>query len=253
MRFENSVRFSRGLTEEELEAFRNRFRKLLAKGKEEGEVTQSAIEEAIPYSVIEDEALNDIFKIFEDQGIRVHRSYESMVEALKGQLTRQRYKWVTQSGLTERAYWIGAFEALSLTDTAQDQLNSISPKILQTLFHRSADDSFPRTNLGNLFVELESYIRCWENEFSKAKQATKKIHNELESLSHQFLECLKEAMELNAQIGKLAQKDAINQGVNVESWPGRERQVFEALTALKGSLLYLALLQTSHDMQSRFD
>jgi hypothetical protein len=253
MIFDNLALFSKGLSPEDSENYRTRLRELFAKGTRERTLTQSEIEKAIPYSVIESEMLNEIVKTFEDEGIKVLRSNESIAELLSNHLTLERYKWIKHSALTERAYWIGALEALSLTDTDESQRNRVNKKILKTLFYRQADNSFPKTNLGISFFELEQYIGSQKDMSFHIQKITEQIHTQLVALNDQFIECLNRAKKLNHEMNRREWSDISTlENDRKSSQLLRERQ-HQILESLKECLQYLALLQTRHDMESRFD
>lgn len=253
MRPDNFIHLSRGLSKEEFETFRNQIRELLIKGQAEGEITQSEIENAIPCSVLEDEALNEIFKAFEEEGIRVIRENEGLVESLQNQLMTEGYKWIMRSALTERAYWIGAHEALSMTDRSDAQSQSVFHRVARTLFNRAGDDSFPSTTLGALFLELDEFIQRRSRELSSLEQLIKRIHREIDLLNKEFSACQVQARELIGDLHKLIQCNDLMLDTDTGSRSNFERDSFEVLQAIRMRLQYLALLQTSHDIQGRFD
>lgn len=253
MTINNLVRLSQGLSPEELENYRIQLLELVAKGKRAGGLTQSEIERAIPYSVVEGEALGELFRAFEDQGIKVILNSESMLDSLETQLAREQYKWIKRSGLTERAFWIGALEALSLFHIAESQLNSISMKLVDTLWRRSGDDSFPSTNLGRLFLDLEQHVVNRETASMTFTQTTGKISDELETLRQQFSACLEDARRFNHDVAIIMRSNISNQNSGIEPSEMQKEEVSRILGKLKERLLYLSLLQTHHDLQRRFD
>jgi hypothetical protein len=253
MIFDNLALFSKGLSPEDLENFRTRLRELLAKGTRERTLTQTEIEKAIPYSVIESEMLNEILKALEDEGIKVLRSNDSIAELLSNHLALERYKWIEGSALTARAYWIGATETLRLTDTDEGQKNQVENKILDTLFSRHADNSFPKTNLGILFFELKKCVEGQKDMSSHIKEITEQLQDQLIAINNQFDEYLNRAKTLNHEMNRRDWSDITTlEGDRKSSQLLWERQ-HRILESLKECLEYLALLQTRHDMESRFD
>ena len=253
MTFDNLIHPSMGLSAEEIENFRTQIRELLIKGKAEGKITQEEIEEAIPYSAIDYEALGEIFKVFEDQGVTVVTRDKMLIESLQNKLMAEGFSWMRRSALTERAYWQGAYQALSMIDGSDALLRSIFFKASKTLFNRAGDDSFPGTTLGALFLELDEFIQRRSRALQSLEQLIERIHREIDLLNKEFSVCQVQVRELIGDLHELTQCNDLVLDADTRSRSNFERDSFEVLQAIRKRFQYLALLQTSHDIQSRFD
>ena len=179
-------------------------------------------------------------------------------------------KWIASSALTERAYLIGM---IKLSDTltklgvlpADNQLiDKIDRRILfETMFYRSADDSFEPTPLGQLYDQLKRSNR--EKDRLKVLECTNEINVVCEYLQSEFKESVSFIQEQTKMLQAIHQRwdlagrtEELSSPVDQQALESTDRGfpdegvAAKILHLIEERLRFIALLQTSHKLNDRF-
>jgi hypothetical protein len=220
---------------------------LIARGREEGELTYDEIIEALPEAIIDIDAIEKVIESLVAAGIEVIRPDDPLQERLAKTLEDEGLSWIVKSSLTERAYWIGAQRAAKLLGASKKTGAGFIKPILKTSHHRSADDTFPFTRLGRILADLVKAIQCEH----KSPEA---MHGHVDSLNV-TLEDLASAWQRELRDSKGLIQDFLRliEVVREARTPDSKRELLTSVNTLNQPLRRLSLLETSHDIQDRFD
>ena len=143
------------------------------------------------------------------------------------------YSWINSSSLILRAYFLGLY--FGLKDIAAERdLNSLVLSIFkETMFQRSADDTFPSTRIGRAFFSVKEDLGETAGHFSKDKMAT--LREAVENIEHAILAAFGELASLMADV------------------PIRTSEMSGFLYALERPLRTIALFETDHLLSKRLD
>ena len=180
-------------------------------------------------------------------------------------------KWIASSALMERAYLFGMIKLsytlieLGVMPADNELIDKISRRILfKTRFSRSADDSFKSTPLGQLHDQLERSNR--EKDRLKVLESTNEINAVCKHLQSEFEESVSFIQEqtkmLQAIYGRWDQAsrpEELSSPADQLAMESTDRGFSDERAAAKNAhlmieerLRYIALLQTSHELNDRF-
>lgn len=179
-------------------------------------------------------------------------------------------KWIASSALMERAYLFGMIKLshtlieLGVMPADNELIDKISRRILfKTRFSRSADDSFKSTPLGQLHDQLERSNR--EKDRLKVLESTNEINAVCKYLQSEFEESVSFIQEqtkmLQAIYGRWDQTSRPEElsspadQLAMESTDrgfSDERAAAKIAHLIEERLRFIALLQTSHELNDRF-
>ncbi len=164
--------------------------------------------------------------------------------------------WIRKSCLIERAYFLGLFKGLTAI-AEEDAIGNHPVRFFtQTLWSRSADDTFPSTRLGRDFAALEKGLRRLETGNGIDQQVIETVIEDIDVLDRKWRECVKTARAF------LSETQSVSAGFrppNEDDVPDRKRageeirQIHDRVSALVDIVRYMALLETNHEMSKRLE
>lgn len=164
--------------------------------------------------------------------------------------------WIRKSCLIERAYFLGLVKGL-IAIAEEDAIGNHPIRLLmQTYWARSADDTFPSTQLGRDFAALEKGLHDLETGKNMDQQAIESLIRDIDLVDRNWRDRVNHARTLLAETQAAASgfRPPIHEGV-----PDRKRadeklrQIHDRVSALGGMVRYMALLETHHEMSKRIE
>jgi len=241
--------FSKGLSEEEKRLFEERFRSLIKRSKLKGEINYDEILATLPYAIIDIDASEELIKSFEDEGIEVIRTDLPLKDRLEITLEKSDFRWMRSSALTERAYWIGAYQVTK--ELGIDKENRLLSRLLKTLWKRSADDTFSSTSVGAKHKVLLENIDHKNKDLTELTGNLEDLKKLLHKLNNEWGETLQFARERIEELQNLLVNHNISVSHDSEVSETRLIQLRHFISSLEEPLRRLSLLETTHFMQDR--
>ena len=128
--------------------------------------------------------------------------------------------------------------------------------LMQTYWSRSADDTFPSTQLGRDFAALEKGLHGLETGKSLSQEAIETLNRDIDLVDRNWRNCVQRARSL------LAETQAAASGFRPptdDDGPDRKRageelgQIHGRISALGDMVRYMALLETHHEISKRLE
>lgn len=163
--------------------------------------------------------------------------------------------WIRKSSLVQRAYFLGLFEGLTAIAEEDSTGNKLAESLIGSIWSRSADDTFPSTQLGQDFTALKERLGRIDNASSFDRPTIDKVITDIKSLNREFRSCVEAARaligEIELEIAGL--KPRID---NVARDRKGEHEVLhrihDRMYYLEEMMRFMALLETHHELDKRF-
>ena len=163
--------------------------------------------------------------------------------------------WIRKSALFERAYFLGLSEGLTAIAEEDAIGNRLLLALIGCIWSKSADDTFPSTQLGRDFAALEARLRGIETGISWDRHSIDSVLADIRHLDCEWRSCVEASVTLLGKIESAAVglKHPIGEGAS-----GREGESEElyriscCMSDLDKMMRYMALLETHHELDKRF-
>ena len=180
---------------------------------------------------------------------------ESAVSAAKDSLISDSdVKWIRNSALLERAYYLGLYKGLISISDSHSLNILLFHALMNTVWERAGDNSFDSTMIGKLFQQMKDDFNVAINGEKFATESTVDLMNQIHSLDNQWRSCVSHALDLLNQNKKLA--DEFNRSVESNSLDQDQHHPFlNKLDPMRidEMLKFISLLETSHEFSKKID
>lgn len=224
-------------------------RALIERGKTEGELTYNDVVDAFRDTIMDIDAIDQIIYLLGEAGVDVIRPDDPLKERLVDALNTEGLSWMLTSSLTERAFWLGAYQSARLLGADSKTKNGLYRNVLNTLWERASDDTFQSTRFGRIHTELLSAVGREDVRLCELVERVDLLEAILSELSQTWQVGARDAQKLIRGL-----RDLIN-FISGPSGPATKRKVTDLtgiIQALETPLRQLSLLETSHKLQDRF-
>jgi hypothetical protein len=163
--------------------------------------------------------------------------------------------WIRESALVQRAYFLGLFEGLAAIAEEDAIGNRLVPLLAGTFWSKSADDTFPSTQLGRHFAALEARLRGIETGISWDRHSIDSVLADIRHLDCEWRSCVEASVTLLGKIESAAVglKHPIGEGARGREGESEElRRIKDCMSDLDMMMRYMALLETHHELDKRF-
>jgi hypothetical protein len=176
--------------------------------------------------------------------------------------------WIRCSCIIERAYFMGLSEGLdAISDKDVVGRVDMPLKVLrQTLWARSADDTFPSTRIGKSFAALEEWVRALDKEVEALAEGVRIVHTgqdidhliatvigDIDMLDHEWRVHVNTVRSLLSDIQSAASglPTIENDITDKENAYKKLHQIHGYIRYLDERIRFIALLETHHEMSRR--
>ena len=164
------------------------------------------------------------------------------------------FAWIKKSGLLERAYFAGLLNGLQGIASENDVGHILVRAIAETMFQRSADDSFQSTRTGVLFDLVRRELTREDVDRPALFAAIQRLADHVDALDGEWKSRVRQTSMLLEVAGKSSQ--ATGRGGNTEeNAEQRDRQrheIHRQAEELEHFARYFALVETDHKIWKRF-
>ena len=127
--------------------------------------------------------------------------------------------------------------------------------LMDTSWRRSADDTFPSTQLGQDFTALKTSLRGIETGSNWDRHSIDEVIADIESLDRRFRSCVTHACTLIGEIESAIAEvqppiDAVARDRKVEH--EELSRIHDRMSRLEEMMRFMALLETHHELDKRF-
>jgi hypothetical protein len=180
---------------------------------------------------------------------------ETAVSAAKTSLISDSdIKWIRQSALLERAYYLGLYKGLASISDSQSLNILLFHTLMNTAWERGSDNTFNSTNIGKNFQQLkDDFNNAVEGE-KLAAASTLDLMNQIHSLDNQWRSCVSHCLDLLNQNKKIA--DEFNRSVENNSLDQDQHHEFLNKLEprrLEEMLKFISLLEISHEFSKNLE
>jgi hypothetical protein len=174
-----------------------------------------------------------------------------VTESLK---TSNSINWITKSSLLKRAYLIGVWQAVSALNDKDDFTKIFLPHLSETMWESSLDDTFPTTQLGEIYLVLKNSIENTKIENLDELKIDELINN-LNNLNKTWQDRFEYTLRIISKIRKimidLQRKSNITSLSNDQLLTDDLNYLIRK--ELDDALRFLSLLETNHKTNEKFE
>ncbi len=163
------------------------------------------------------------------------------------------FAWIKKSGLLERAYFAGLFGGLRGVASEDDVGHILVRAIAETIFPRSADDSFQSTRTGVLFDSVRGELSSEDVERRALLTAIQRFADHVCALDDEWNSRIRHTRMLLDAVGKSSQatgSDGIAEE-NLEKRDWQRHEIHQRTEELEQFARYFALVETDHKIWKR--
>lgn len=163
------------------------------------------------------------------------------------------FAWIKKSGLLERAYFAGLFGGLRGIASEEDVGHILVRAIAETMFPRSADDSFQSTRTGALFDSVRQELLREHVDRPALLAAVQRLADHIDALGREWNSRVRHARALfdtAAQSNDATERDKSAQGLAEERHRQRD-EIHRLVEELEHFARHIALVETDHKIWRR--
>ncbi len=162
--------------------------------------------------------------------------------------------WIRKSALSERAYFLGLYTGLSGI-AKEDLLKRLMiDLVLGTTWQREADDTFESTTIGRNYRGLSDAVRRKESLGSDFQQMIETLQFDIEQHDrkwHGIIREVQKLMKIIAEAAIASEQDIVESCDDCHE--ERRHELWKLVDYLEPLARLIALLDTDHNLQSRFE